>query len=113
MNNYRLSTNKSPFRIEKITQSLINTVLDMKDIYIVDKEGLRIKASNGSLISSQLFVILALDNTSGKTLRFKNSQNCADYFRVTSNTINIKIAKKQPILDPKNHVEYILLRKSI
>ena len=56
MNNYRLSTNKSPYRLEKIPQSLIDTVLYMEDIYIIDKDGLRIKASDRSLVSSQLFL---------------------------------------------------------
>ena len=74
----------------------------MEDIYIIDKDGLRIKASDRSLVSSQLFFILALDNTSGKTLRFKNSHVCADYFGVTSTTINIKISKKTTYTRTKN-----------
>ena len=56
MNNYRLST--SGEKVE-IPQSLLEEVLNMKDIYIKDKDGLRINASTLALVPNQLFYILA------------------------------------------------------
>lgn len=62
MNNKRLSTFKctsGSLHFEKIPRSLIEEVLNMKDIYIKNSEGLRVKASDRSLVNGQLFCILA------------------------------------------------------
>lgn len=111
MNNYRLSTFKHQGDKVEITQSLIDQVLNMEDIYIIGEDGLRVKASDGTLVSRQLFYVSA-SGSNGAELIFKSSKSCADYFGVTSQTINTKIAKKLPILDT-NNVEFLLSRKSI
>lgn len=62
MNNYRLSTNVNKVEEIDIPESLIKEVLEMDDIYIKGKDGLRIKAkaaSTKTLVNNQLFYILA------------------------------------------------------
>ncbi len=87
MNNYRLS-NKGDI---KISPNLINDVLNMKDEYIKNQEGLRVNASTLSLVRSQLFYIKAV-GSGNEILIFKNSTNCALYFNVTPQTINNRLA---------------------
>ena len=111
MNRYRLSTYKHQESKVKIAQSLMDLVLNMDDVYIKGEDGLRIKASDGTLVSRQLFYILA-SGSNGEKLIFKSSDECADYFKVTSQTINVKIAKRQPVLDA-NNTEFLLSRKPI
>jgi len=115
MNNYRLSTfkdlkNKMGFRSAKIPQSLIYEVLNMENIYIKDQDGLRINASTLSLVKSQLFYILA-EGSNGKKLIFKDSKTCAEYFGITSQALNIRLAKK--LLLVSNNVKFKLSRKSL
>lgn len=81
MNNYRLSTYKPQEGKVEITQSLIDTVLNMEDIYIIGEDGLLlprvtsnfrgegIKAIDGTLVSRQLFYILA-SGSNGEKLIF-------------------------------------------
>lgn len=111
MNNYRLSTNTSVDRNPEIPSSLIEEVLNMKDLYIKDKNGLRIKASNGTLVLGQLFYILAL-GSNGETLIFKGSTECADYFGVSPSTVNIRLASGSPLVRD-NNIEFILSRRPI
>jgi len=111
MNNNRLSTFKHQQGKVEIAQSLIDEVLNMEDIYIKDQDGLRIKASDRTLVSRQLFYILA-EGSNGENLMFKNSEACADYFGVTSVTINNKMAKRLPISDT-NNIEFTISRKPI
>jgi hypothetical protein len=111
MNNNRLSTFKHQQGKVEIAQSLIDEVLNMEDIYIKDQDGLRIKASDRTLVSRQLFYILA-EGSNGENLMFKNSEACADYFGVTSGTINNKMAKRLPISDT-NNIEFTISRKPI
>ena len=114
MNNYRLSTN-SHLKQEKveIPQSLIDEVLNMKDIYIKDKEGLRINASTFIFVKTQLSYILA-EGSKGKTLVFKGSTECANYFGVSSVTINTKLAEGLPVyLSGDDSVKFILKRKPL
>jgi hypothetical protein len=115
MNNYRLSTfkdleNEMGFRSAKIPQSLIDEVLNMENIYIKDQDGLRIDASTLSLVKSQLFYILA-KGSNGEKLIFKDSKTCAEYFGITSQALNIRLAKK--LLLVSNNVKFKLSRKSL
>ena len=51
MNNYRLSTFKHlDSETREISSSLIKEVTDMKDIYVLDRDGLRINSLTGSLV---------------------------------------------------------------
>jgi hypothetical protein len=63
MNNYRLSIFKRGAaklnRDTNIYKSLLDKVLKMEDIYVRDDHGLRIIASNRTLVKKQLFYILA------------------------------------------------------
>ena len=88
MNNYRLS-NKEDL---KISDSLINEVLSTKDEYIKNCDGLRIHASNSSLVHYQLFYIKA-EGSENEILIFKTSTDCAMYFNVSHRTINNRLAK--------------------
>ena len=56
--------------------------------------------------------MINLTGSNGENLIFKSSDECADYFKVTSQTINVKIAKRQPVLDA-NNTEFLLSRKPI
>jgi len=52
-------------------------------------------------VSGQLFYILGI-GSKGETRFFANSKVCADYFLVTSVTINNRIVKKLSIISPEN-----------
>jgi hypothetical protein len=72
----------------------------MKDIYVIDQDGLRINSLTGSLVKWQLFYILAEEDVPhGKILIFKDSQSCADYFKVAPQTINVKLNKRVTVFD--------------
>ena len=107
MNSKRLSTFKQKDKVE-INQNLMNEVLNMEDVYIKNEEGLRIKASDRTLISRQLLA----EGLNGENLIFLNSEACADYFGVSTQTINTRITNKL-IITNKNNKNYILKRKSI
>jgi hypothetical protein len=128
MNNYRLSTFKRGAtklnRDTNIYKSLLDKVLKMEDIYVRDDHGLRIIASNRTLVKKQLFYILAegpKENIRGSpTLSrhttpevFKDSKACAQYFGVTSQTINDRLAKGSPILNTFTKIEFILSRRPV
>lgn len=110
MNNYRLSTNTSLFRNTDISKGLIDEVLKMEDIYIEDKDGLRIKAFNLVQVKNQLFYILAL-SSNNETFIFKGSNECGDYFGVTSQTVNTRLTSGSPLV--KDNIEYKLSRRPI
>ena len=111
MNNSRLSTFKGKDKIEEIPQKLIDEVISMKDVYVKRSDGLRVKASDGTLFSGQLFYILA-SGSNGENLVFKNSELCVNYFGVTSATINNRIVKELPIVNDRK-IEFMLFRKPI
>ena len=105
MNSFRLST--SGRKKGEIIQRLVSEVIKMNDVYIKGENGLRVKASDGTPVSNQLFYILAI-GSDNSTLAFKNSGECAKYFGVTSATINSRIVKKQPFSVSKgNNIEYM------
>jgi len=82
MNNSLLSTNKSlndKFK-DEITQSLINEVLNMENVYVENSEGLRIDSNTSSLVKSQIFYILA-EAYNSEVIIFKNTKSCAEYFK--------------------------------
>jgi hypothetical protein len=111
MNNYRLSTNTSLDRNPEISKSLIEEVLSMEDIYIKDKDGLRINAITRSQVKNQLFFIIA-SGSNDETLIFKGSKECGDYFGITSKTVNVKLATGNPLVR-KDNIEFILSRRPI
>lgn len=115
MNNYRLSTFKQGATKLKdsIDKSLWNKVLNMEDIYIRDSRGLRIIAANRSLVKGQLFYLLAEGPHEEQNLFFQDSKACAEYFGVTSQTINDRLAKELPILDPSTRIEFRLSRRPV
>lgn len=84
----------------------------MGDIHIKGADGLRVHASNPTkLVSGQLFYILA-EGLNGESITFKSSGTCADYFGVTSTTVNSRIVKKLPI-NYTNNITFILSRISL
>ena len=87
----------------------------MEDIYIRDSQGLRIIAANRSLVKGQLFYILAEgpNEDEGQNIFFQDSKACAEYFGVTSQTINNRLAKELPILDPSSRMEFRLSRRPV
>ena len=104
MNNYRLSTFKHlDSETREISSSLIKEVTDMKDIYVLDRDGLRINSLTGSLVKWQLFYILAEEDVphacGGRILIFKESQSCADYFKIAPQTIKVKLNKRVTVFD--------------
>jgi len=109
MNNNRLTTNVDNKNIE-IPENLIKEVLNLEDIHIKDKDGLRIKALSNTLINNQLFYILASGH---KTIVFKGSKECADYFGVSVFTINNRLAKDKPLITDANNLEFVLSRKPL
>lgn len=95
---------------KEICKSLLDEVINMEDIYIKGEEGLRILASDpAKTVSGQLFYILGI-GSNGETITFANSKVCAEYFQVTSATINTRIVKRLPILNTEN-VSFTLSRK--
>lgn len=70
MNNHRLHKGD-----QKVSDSLLNEVLSMKDIYVKNHEGLRVYSSTSSLVLSQLFYIKAL-GSDNEILIFKNTRLC-------------------------------------
>ena len=117
MNNYRLSTFKHlDSETREISSSLIKEVTDMKDIYVLDRDGLRINSLTGSLVKWQLFYILAEEDVphacGGRILIFKDSQSCADYFKIAPQTINAKLNKRVIVFD-SNKVGFLLSRRLI
>ena len=115
MNNYRLSTFKrGATELNKdtgIDKSLLDKVLNMEDIYIRDGHGLRIIASNRTLVKKQLFYILA--EGPKENIIFNDSKACAEYFGVTSQTINDRLAKGSPILNTSTKIEFRLSRRPV
>ena len=115
MNNYRLSTFKrGTIELNKDTgvyKNLLDKVLNMEDIYIRDGQGLRIIASNRTLVKNQLFYILV--EGPKENLFFKDSKACAEYFGVTSQTINDRLAKGLPILNTSTRIEFRLSRRPV
>jgi hypothetical protein len=132
MNNYCLSSFKhiessdtfvSPRgeEIREISSNLVDEVANMKDIYVINQDGLRINSlTGGSLVKRQLFYILAEEvvpasraclssQVSEKFIIFKNSQSCADYFKIAPQTINAKLNKRVTVFD-SNKVEFKLSR---
>lgn len=135
MNNYRLSSFKhiessdtfvSPGgeEIRGISSNLVNEVINMKDIYVINQDGLRINSlTGGSLVKRQLFYILAEEvvpasraclssQVSEKFRIFKDSQSCADYFKIAPQTINAKLNKGVTVFD-SNKVEFKLSRRPL
>lgn len=111
MNAYRLTTFQGG-KAEEVPQSLIDEVLKMGDVYVKGADGLRVHATNPiKLVSGQLFYILA-EGLNGENVTFKSSEACADYFGVTSATVNSRIAKNLPITNT-NEIKFILSRISI
>lgn len=111
MNNYRLSTNGDKIEKIDIPESLIKEVLEMKDIYIKGKDGLRVKAaSTKALVNNQLFYLLA---SAPNTIVFKGSKECADYFGVSVFTINDRLAKDKPVIHNAKNIEFVLSRKPL
>ena len=112
MNNSHLFTFKHlDNETKEISPSLINEVLDMEDIYVTDKDGLRINSLTGSLVKWQLFYILA-EGFNGEIIIFKDTQSCADYFKVAPQTINVKLNKRVTVFDSKK-VGFKLSRKPL
>ena len=108
MNLNRLTTFQKG-KAEEIPQSLIDEVLKMEDVYIKGADGLRVHASNPTrLVSGQLFYILA-EGLDGESITFKSSESCADYFGVTSATVNSRIVKRLPISNT-NKIKFMLSR---
>ena len=94
-------------RAEELSRSLIDEVLDMEDVYIKGEDGIRVHATNTTkLVSGQSFYIAAY-KLNGERMIFKSSETCADYFGVTSVTVNSRISKRLPISD-KNNINYTL-----
>lgn len=118
MNNYRLSTNKllNDNLTVGITQNLIEEVLNMENVYIKNSDGLRINASTLSLVKSQLFY-LEVESTDGEVIIFKDTKSCAEYFSISSQTLNVAISKqalltRKGFIDNKN-IKYKLTRKPL
>jgi len=112
MNNYRLSTNKL---LNDISQSLIEEVLNLENVYIKNSEGLRINASTLALVKAQLFYI-EVESSEGEIIIFKDTKSCAEYFGITSQTLNVAMFNKATIarkgsLD--NKFKYKLTRKPL
>jgi hypothetical protein len=108
MNLHRLTTFQGG-SAEELTRSLIDEVLGLGDIYVKGADGLRVHATNTTkLVSGQSFYIAA-DKLNGERIIFKSSETCADYFGVTSATINNRISKRLPISN-KNNINYTLSR---
>lgn len=106
MNLHRLTTFQGG-RAEELPRSLIDEVLDMEDVYIKGADGLRVHATNTTkLVSGQSFYIAA-DKLNGERIIFKSSETCADYFGVTSVTVNSRISKRLPI-SYQNNIDYTL-----
>ena len=116
MNKYRLSSFKYlDSENKEIYSSLMKEVRDMKDIYVIDQDGLRINSLTGALVKRQVFYILAEEDVTGeagKFIIFKDSQSCADYFKVAPQTINIKLNKRVIVFDSKK-VGFKLSRRLI
>jgi hypothetical protein len=87
----------------------------MEDIYIRDSRGLRIIAANHSLVKGQLFYLLAEgpNEDEEQNIFFQDSKACAEYFGVTPQTINDRLAKELPILDPSTRIEFRLSRRPV
>lgn len=117
MNNYRLSTNnllKDNLAID-ISQSLIEEVLNLENVYIKNYEGLRINASTLALVKAQLFYI-EVESPEGEIIIFKDTKSCAEYFGITSQTLNVAMFNKATLarkgsLDTK--LKYKLTRKPL
>jgi hypothetical protein len=111
MNLHRLTTFQGG-GAEELPQSLIDEVLDMEDVYIKTEDGLRVHATNTTkLVSGQFFYIVA-SNLNGERITFKSSETCADYFGVTSATVNSRIAKRLSIAS-QNNINYTLSRMAL
>jgi hypothetical protein len=109
MNDKSLSSYKGEL-VGEISQNLLNEVISMDDIYIKGEDGLRVLASDPvKIVSGQLFHAFGV-GSKGETRFFANSKVCAEYFQVTSATINNRIAKRQTIISPEN-ISFILSRK--
>jgi hypothetical protein len=89
----------------------INEVLKMEDIYVKNQDGLRINFITRSLVTGQLFYILA-EGSNGEILIFKDSKTCGDYFGLNSQAINVKFNKGVSIID-SNKIEFKLYRKAL
>lgn len=111
MNDKSLSTYKGELAKE-ISQSLLDEVINMEDVYIKGEDGLRILANDpAKTVSGQLFYILGV-GSNGEILTFANSKVCADYFKVTPATINNRIVKRLPIVSTDN-ISFTLSRKLV
>jgi hypothetical protein len=112
INSKSLTSYKGGVLAKEISSSELDKVINMKDVYIKGKDGLRILANDpAKTVSGQLFYILAI-GSNGEILKFSNSKECAYYFQVTSATINNRIVKKMSISNPEN-VSFTLSRKII
>lgn len=114
MNNYRLSSKVHNNKKVGIPQILIKDVLEMEDIYIKGKDGLRYisQTSHKTLVNKQLFYIIAL-NGETNTIIFKGSKECADYFGVSVFTINERLNNNKPLIKKDDNIEFILSRKPL
>lgn len=83
----------------------------MQAVYFKNVDGLRIKAAGHTLVSGQLFYIIA-DGLNNEKLVFLISEACAKYFEVSAQTINTRITSKLAITN-KNNIKFLLKRKSI
>ena len=108
MNLHRLTTFQGG-RAEALPRSLIDEVLNMEDVYIKGEDGLRVHATNTTKLVSGQFFYIAADTLNGERIIFKSSETCADYFGVTSATVNSRISKRLPISN-KNNINYTLSR---
>jgi hypothetical protein len=84
----------------------------MEDIYILNKEGLQVKASTLSLVHSQLFYVLA-EGSNGEVKIFKDTTECASYFNTSPQNINLKLAKELPVVKKSDGVGFVLSRKPL
>ena len=84
----------------------------MEDIYTEDQDGMRINASDRSLVKTQLFYLLA-SGSNGNTIVFKGSKECADYFGVTPKNVNLKISSGTPFIARDEKIEYKVSRRPI
>jgi len=63
------------------------------------------------MVKGQLFYILAQGPKNN--ILFKDSKDCADYFDVTSQTINDRLARGMAILEPTTRTAYMLSRRPV
>lgn len=91
-------------------ESLIKEVLAMEVVYIYNKDGLWVDSNSLTLISNQLFFILA-SSSDGDSFIFGNTKECSKYFGVSKQTINVRFASGK-LINREDKV-YTLRRSSL